>query len=148
VGTDIDYTQVKTFRVLQFENKVPNAPANIHVQFTEALRDKVRNNTRLKQESTGGDIELSGEVNEYVITSVAPKPGENAPTSALQQLQIGVSVTYKNRKQQGKDWESKSFRYQVQFNTSDDFNAVQDRLIKDCFETILENTFNAAFSNW
>jgi hypothetical protein len=142
-GTDIDYAKIKTFTVLQFETQAPNAPPALGQIFSERLRDQVRNNTRLTYRASGGDVQFSGSITQYTITAVAPKPGE---TTALQQLMVGVSVSYAN-KQQGQEW-TQSFSYPATYETGQDFAALQDQLVNEAFDNLLDNIFNKAFSNW
>jgi hypothetical protein len=142
-GTDIDYAKIKTFTVVQFETQAPNAPPALGQIFSERLRDQVRNNTRLTYRASGGDVRFSGAITQYTITAVAPKPGE---TTALQQLMVGVSVSYTNP-QQGQEW-TQTFSYPATYETGQDFAALQDRLVEEAFENLLDNIFNKAFSNW
>jgi hypothetical protein len=142
-GTDIDYAKIKTFTVVQFETQAPNAPPALGQVFSERLRDQVRNNTRLSYRASDGDVQFSGAITQYTITAVAPKPGE---TTALQQLMVGVSVTYAN-KQQAQEW-TQTFSYPATYQTGQDFVALQDQLVNEAFENLLDNIFNKAFSNW
>lgn len=143
-GTDIDYAKIKTFTVLPFENKAPNAPPALGQIFSERLRDQVRNNTRLLYRNTDADVEFSGAISQFNITAVAPKPGE---TTALQQLLVGVTVTYVNKRQSDQEW-TQTFTYPATYQTGQDFATLQDQLTNEAFENILDNVFNKAFSNW
>lgn len=144
-NASVDYTKLKTFTVTQFEVKAPNAPATMGQEFSEQLRDKVRNNTRLSYlPSANADVEFSGTVTTFAITAVAPKPGE---ITSLQQLQIGVYVEFKNKKEEGKDW-SNTFSYPATYETGQDFAAVQEQLTQEAFENIIENVFNKSFADW
>lgn len=143
-GTDIDYTKTKTFSVSVFQNAASAAPAATNIQFTEQLKDKIRNDTRLRYTTIGGDLEFSGSITKYQITALAPKPGE---TTALQQLEIGINVKCYNVKDEDKSWEQ-TFSYPAQFASGQDLSSVQDALINEAFTNILENIFNKAFTNW
>ena len=47
---------ISTFQVEDFENSAPNAPAAIDQTFSEALKSKIRNESRLRLESNNPDI--------------------------------------------------------------------------------------------
>ncbi|MBK8112509.1 MAG: hypothetical protein IPK46_20450 [Saprospiraceae bacterium] len=50
---------VNTFYVENFDLSTPNAPVEIDVQFSEAMRTKIRNESRLKLRETDPDVVLS-----------------------------------------------------------------------------------------
>lgn len=149
-GFSIDYTLTKTFSVETFGNKSQGAPPIANIQFTEQLKDRFRNSTRLANDpNNNGDIVLTGYISDFIIRPAAPRPGvdANTPVSALQQLEIKVFVSFKNKKEEKKDWEQ-TFVYPTLFPADTDFSSVQEQLLKESFDNIIEQIFNKAFSDW
>jgi hypothetical protein len=143
-STAIDYDVLKTFSVVPFENKSSSAPVGINREFTDKVRDKFRNSTRLSNEPSNGDIVITGYIKEYRTTAAAAQPGI---TTALQQLDVVVYVKYQNNKQEGKNWDQ-DFKYQLTFGTEQNFVDIQDALNQEAFDNILDQIFNKAFSGW
>ena len=98
---------VKTFTVLPFDVRANNAPPTLSLTFTERLKDKVRNESRLQLIDTDPDISFSGSITEYSVASVAPQPNER---TAFNQLRISVNVKYESRKNEKNNW-TQSFSY-------------------------------------
>lgn len=142
-GASID-PSVSTFFVKNFENRAANAPADLPLKFTEALKDKIRSESRLRPTDLEPDIEFSGFISGFQVKAVAPKPNE---TVALNQLVITIHVDFLNSKDETKNFnQDKSFF--AEFSSSADLLSVQDALIEQINKQLVEDIFNAAFNNW
>lgn len=138
--------EVNSYYVKGFILKANNAPANVDQRFSEALREKVRNESRLIYNDTDPDIEFSGSITSYRIQGNAPQEGN---TVALNKLTIGVSVTYGNYRGDSKaDKWTENFSFFKDFDATLDLNSVEDEFIDEIFEQLVENIFNKAFTNW
>ncbi len=136
--------EVNTFFVKNFDSRAPNAPANLPIQFTEALKDKIRSESRLRLKEEEPDVEFSGYISGFQVRAVAPKPDE---TVSQNQLVITVHVDFTNSKEEGKGFsQDKSFF--LDFPTTSDLLSVQDNLISQINKQLVEDIFNAAFNNW
>jgi hypothetical protein len=137
---------VNTFFVQNFEMVASSAPPTMAVNFTERLKDKVRNETRLSLRSTEPDVEFSGKIEDFRVVPIAPQPGQ---VVARNQLKIRISVLYTDNKNESKTWkESKPFEFFAEFGTDQDLLSIQDRLIRQIFDQLLEDIFNATFNDW
>lgn len=136
--------EVNTFAVIDFINKEPDAPLDIEITFSEQLRSKVRNESRLRQVDVDPDIQFEGEITSFRVEAEAPKEGN---TVDLNKLIIGVKVSYKNNIIEGEDW-NKSFSKFRTFSSASDLSDVQDDLIEEIFDQITESVFNEAFTDW
>lgn len=142
-GASID-PSVSTFFVKTFESRATNAPADLPIKFTEALKDKIRSESRLRPNDQEPDIEFSGHISGFLVKAVAPKQNE---TVALNQLVITVHVDFLNSKDETKNFsQDKSFF--AEFSSSADLLSVQDALIEEINKQLVEDIFNAAFNNW
>lgn len=136
--------EAKTFYVENFSLAVSDAPIDINQQFTQELRRKVRQETRLTADENDPDIIFTGSVSKYRISYVAPD--ENNTTS-LNRLEIALKVNYENIKRDDDTW-TKTFSDFEDFDSNINFQDVQDDLIETIIEDILERVFNEAFTDW
>lgn len=137
-------SDVKTFSVEQFETTAGNAPPTIGQQFSEQLKQRILNDTRLQYRDSKGDIQFSGAISSYLVSTIAPQPGQ---TVALQRLTIRMDIDCKSEKQEIKSW-SPSFSRFADFAADADLSAVENQLVKEIYDQIIEDVFNRAFSNW
>jgi hypothetical protein len=135
---------IDTFFVENFENRANNAPATIDQTFSEALRTKIRNESRLSLIDQNPDIVFQGTISSYRVTSEAPQEGN---TIAFNKLTINVQVEYINKSDEDENWQ-RSFSFFQDFESNADFASIQDELIESIFDQITEDIFNAAFTNW
>ncbi|MFN4255408.1 MAG: LPS assembly lipoprotein LptE [Saprospiraceae bacterium] len=144
-GISIDPND-RTFFVKTIETQAGNAPPTMALDFTERLKDKIRQETRLTFNDEKPDIEFTGKLTDYRVELVAPKPGEVLSQNRL----IAVyRVNLVNNLDEKRSWPSeKSFQHFAEFPSTEDLLTVQDRLITEINNQILEDIFNAAFNNW
>ena len=126
-----------------FTNAI-EAPGDIEQLFSEALRLKIRNESRLKYAEIDPDITFSGNIAKYRVTAVAARDDNSVE---LNQLTIDVFVKYSNNKNEDDKWE-KTFSFFQTFPSDSDVQTIQDQLIDDIFKQLTENIFNEAFTNW
>lgn len=113
-------------------------------QFSENLKQKFLNQSRLNFVDIDPDIEFSGEITRFVVTSVAPQPGE---TTAFNRLEIAVRLKYDYHLDEEENWEN-SFSFFSDYSRDDNLLDVQDELITIIFQQLSEDIFNKAFTNW
>jgi len=137
-----------TFYVATFENTANNVVPNLDQDFTEALRRKIRDNSRLRFTDINPDIEFSGAITSYRITAQAPEAGE---TVSFNRLTITVSVDYvdnkKDENSKDRKW-TKSFSFFENFEASQNILDIQDGLIEDINTELVERIFNHSFTSW
>ena len=135
---------LSTFYVAPIRSSAANAPPTIGQTFSELLRDKVLRESRLERNDEDPDIEFSGTISSFRVSSVSPEPGEFA---ALNRLDISVALQYTNHRNDEESW-SQTFSHFADFPAQQNLLDVQDELIDQIFEQILEDIFNKAFTNW
>jgi hypothetical protein len=133
-----------TFYVEDFYTKSLEAPGDIEQLFSESLRLKIRNESRLKYTETDPDIVFSGNISKYRITAVAARDDNSVE---LNQLTIDIAVSYINNRDDEDTWD-KTFSFFQTFPSDSDVQSIQDQLIEDIFKQLTENIFNEAFTNW
>lgn len=135
---------IETFYVGRFQNQASNAPAAIEQTFSEALKTKIARESRLNFSEEQPDIEFTGSISTYIVTSVAPQAGER---TAFNRLEVSIQVEYTNTLDEELSWKN-NFRHFQDFASDQNLLDVQDDLITAIFDQILEDIFNKAFANW
>lgn len=145
-GITID-PSVTTYFVAPFTNRAPNATPTLAPDFTERLKDKIRNESRLLYNETDPDVEFVGAITGFSVTSEAPQPGEQV---AFNRLSITVAVDYiNNRETDEKKRVSKINKsFYAEFPSDQNLLDVQDGLIQTITTQLVEDIFTAAFTNW
>jgi hypothetical protein len=138
--------ETKSFSVSLFLNNAQAAPPTLAQTFTEKLKDKIRNNTRLSLvNGDNADLAFSGQVVGFEVIAIAPQPGQVAQTN---QLRIAINVELTDAKNEKGSWKQ-VFTFQADFPGSAQLLTVQEQLIKTISDKILEDIFNKAFTeNW
>jgi hypothetical protein len=145
-GISIDYSQVSTYFVEQFDNNAINAPPAISVRLTEDLKEKIRTESRLLLSDTDPDIFFEGTVVRYEVTAEAPQPGE---VTSVNRLTIVTAVQYTNNVNEEKGWKSKkNFSFFFDFPSSSSLTDVEEEAISAISEQMMEDIFNEAFTDW
>ncbi len=141
--------EMKTLRVDFFENNAALVVNTLSTTFTEALKERIRNTTRLSIVRGEADAVLSGNITDYSIApiSVQSTTGTQAPIASGSRLTITVSVKYvSNLKDGKKDNFEQSFSKFADFKG--DINGQESQLITQITKDLTEDIFNKAFSNW
>lgn len=133
-----------SFYVEDFTLKVLNAPGELDEIFSETLRSKVRNESRLYYDDKSPDIEFAGVITKYLTTSEAPIEGR---LSALNRLEINVKVTYTNNTDEDDTW-VQNFSFFENYDGNVELSTVEDALIESILSQLTEDIFNKAFTNW
>ena len=135
---------VQTYSVQYFPNRAPIVQAQLSQLFTEALMDKIQNNTSLNMETDGGDVSLSGEITGYATRPTAITSQE---TAARNRLTISVRVRYTNVAEPELDYDTSFSRYE-DYDASQKLTDVENELIELIVEYLIEDIFNRAFVSW
>ncbi len=143
-GLTIDCNVTKTFSITPFVNNSGSAPPTLSQTFGELLRDKVLSETCMSSSTSEGDVQFSGEVFKYQVTSVAPSADE---TNVTNRLTIGIAVEYVNTKNE-KENVTKRYEWFEEYDSDVVLLTIQDQLIITISDQILEKVFNDAFTNW
>jgi hypothetical protein len=143
-GGKLNYDLTKTITIKDFPNRAalvypPLAPA-----FDQALRNRFIEQTRLKEISNNGDIEIEGEITGYDVQGTAVK--EDAYASRTK-LTISIRVKYSNHKEANSDVEQ-TFSAFREYDANYSLDEVQDGLIREIVDEIIDQIYNATVGNW
>jgi hypothetical protein len=136
--------ELKTFNVLTFTASNANVPANFSQLFTEALKQRVLNQSKLTITNTNPDVEFSGVVASYVITPINISDGDVA---AQNRLTIIVRVNYIDNLDPKKNF-TESFTQYQDYAADREFSSIANELHEKLIELLSISIFNKTFSDW
>jgi hypothetical protein len=138
---------LKTVNVLFFENVAPLVVNNLSQTFTQALQERIRNQTRLSTVRGDADATMEGRITGYTIApTILPATTTNvAPIANTNRLTITVSVKFTNSLEPKNSFEQSFSRYR---DFQGDIGTQEQTLIADINRQLTEDIFNRAFANW
>ena len=137
--------EMKTVSVEFFENGAPLVVPYLSQQFTEALKERIRNQSKLSLVRNEGDANFEGRITDYNIRPTAIQANDRA---GLLRLSITVSVKYTNTLKPDLGFEE-SFTRSKEFSIQTRSQQTQEpELIRDINAQLTEDIFNKAFANW
>jgi len=136
--------EAKTFSVAFFRNNATLVEPTLSQTFTDALKNKMTNQTRLSQVDRNGDLAFEGAITNYVPSQPGAISGE---TAVMNRMTITVSVKFFNTIEPSQNFE-KTFTQYTEYDSSVDFMSIQSSSIETVVELLVEDIFNQAVANW
>ncbi len=156
-GVSVNYsmsgvgTTAKTISIAEFYNNADLGPANLAQVFTNDLKNYFVQNSSLTVVAEEGELHLEGEVTDLRITPIAPTstgdPTEINRASATR-LTITVRATYINTVNEEMSFKDRTFSFYKDFENELNISDVEETFIKEIFERIVNDIFNASVANW
>lgn len=135
---------IQTYYIDNFKQSARNAPPLINQIFTDELRNKINQQTKLTGNNTDPDIEFKGDISRFDLQPLAPTRDEE---SSLNRLNVSIQIEYINHRDEEASWKQ-AFSQNYDFSADQDLISVQDQAIADIYEQIIEQIFNKSFANW
>lgn len=142
-GTSIQ-PDVHTICVEPIVNNALKVNPSLSNQLTEALLDKYKKLTKLRQVDDMADLYVSGEITSYDIQATAITADEVA---AQNRLTVTVRIKYSNVKYPEEDFEQNFVAYR-DYSSERSLDEVEATLCDEIVETIVEDIFNATVAQW
>lgn len=108
-------------------------------------------NTNLSVVQTNGELQMEGIVTGFQVSQIAPTASgdpSRIDAAAQSRLTITVRVTYINSLDETMSFKDKSFSFYRDFNNELNLTDIQDALIRQIFDQIILDIFNASIANW
>lgn len=144
-------TDAKTISIAEFYNNADLGPANMSQVFTNDLKNYFVQNSSLSVVADEGELQLEGEITDLRITPIAPTstgdPTEINRASSTR-LTITVRATYINTLNEEMSFQNKSFSFYKDFDNELNVSDVEENFIKEIFQRIINDIFNASVANW
>lgn len=137
--------EMKTISIQFFENNAQLVVPYLSQQFTEALKERVRNQSRLSIVRSDGDANFEGRITDYTIRPVAIQGNERA---GLNRLTVTVNVKYTNNLNPELNFEQSFQAFQEFSLTQEPLQNQEPKLITLINRQLTELIFNKAFANW
>ncbi|WP_346429760.1 LptE family protein [Daejeonella sp. H1SJ63] len=136
---------MKTVSIQFFENNSQLVVPYLSQQFTEALKERVRNQSRLSIVRSDADANFEGRITDYSIRPVAIQGNERA---GLNRLTITVNVKYSNTLNPELNFEQAFQAFQEFSLSQSSIQSQEQKLIELINKQLTELIFNKAFANW
>lgn len=135
----------KTFQVNFFQNNAPLVEPGIDRTFTLAMQDIIQNQTNLNLVKSGADLTYEGEITDYRISPMTATANQQASQN---RLTIRVNVRFSNKKKETDDFE-KSFDFYYDYPATQQLTgSTLSNAIKEIFDRITQDVFNASLAKW
>lgn len=138
---------LKTIDIQYFENNAPLVVGTLSQQFTEALKNRVRTQTRISIVRGEANATMSGSITGYSIAPVSIEATNNntAPIAGASALTITVNVKYVYDADKKLSFDE-SFTKSANF--TGDISSQEQQLIQTIIKQLTDDVFNRAFANW
>jgi hypothetical protein len=137
--------EMKTISVQFFENNAALVIPYLSSQFTEALKERIRNQSRLSIVRAEADANFEGRITDYTVRPVAIQGNDRA---GLTRITVTVQVKYTNALKPELGFEDSFSAYQEFSLTQGSIESQQQKLITLINRQLSELIFNKAFANW
>ena len=138
-------SEMKTISVQFFENTSALVVPYLSQQFTEALKDRIRNQSRLSVVRSDGDANMEGRITDYSIRPVAIQGNDRA---GLNRLTVTVNVKYTNVLKPELNFEQSFQAFQEFSLNQGPIQTQEQKLLTLINRQLTEDIFNKAFANW
>ena len=135
---------MKTVNIQYFENIAPLVYPTLSQNFTEALKERIRNQSRLSQVNQDGDATFEGFITDYTISPAAVEAGTDR--AAMNRWTITVKGSYHNKINPKDDFEQPFTRFKEFAGNLQ--SAQEETLGKEVIQMLTEDIYNKAFANW
>ncbi|MFA6944548.1 MAG: LptE family protein [Pedobacter sp.] len=136
---------MKTISVQFFENTSALVVPYLSPQFTEKLKTRIRDQSRLSIIRSDADANFEGRITDYSIRPVAIQGNDRA---GLNRVTVTVSVKYTNALKPELNFEQQFQAFQEFSLTQGPIQTQEQKLIELIIRQLTEDIFNKAFANW
>jgi len=143
-GTSIK-PDVKTITIEPVVNNALKVNPTLANSFTEALKDKFKKLTSLRDVEEDGDLQLIVTIESYDVRAQAITANEVA---AQNRLTVTANATFINVLHPEENFEKKQFAAFQDYNSEMSLDAVEASLCDQILETLVEDIFNASVAQW
>ncbi|MEC8968135.1 MAG: LptE family protein [Bacteroidota bacterium] len=133
----------KSIQIDFFENTSPLSSAIVSSLFTESLRDLMQAQTSLDLVANNGDVIFSGAIKEYKISPVNIQAGTE--TAAQNRLTMSVFIDQYFTTVDSVGLSNHKVSAFVDYNSSEDFNSIEESLIENLNYQLTQDIFDKAF---
>ena len=144
-------TQAKTISFTEFYNNTELGPPTMGQTFTNDIKNYFIQNTSLGVVQEEGELQMEGEITDFRLTPISPVASQDPNqinNAASTRLTIIVKVTYVNTLDDTMSFKDKTFSFYKDFPNDQNLADVEEAYIKEIFQRIINDIFNASVANW
>jgi hypothetical protein len=130
--------------IFEIQNNSPLSSPELPRLITENLNNYILSETNLKLSEKNPDLSFSGKISKYNISPISINSQESASQN---RLSIEVEIEYINSLDTLNSF-SKKFSNYVDFISTENFVDIESDLNNELIKKLIEDIFNASFSNW
>jgi len=134
----------ETIYIKEIQNNSLLSSPELAQLITESLNNYILTKTKLKTSSINPDLSFSGKITKYDINPISINSQDNASQN---RLFIEVEIYYESSIDTLNNF-LKTFSNYVDFNSSENFIDLESELNILIIDKLVEDIFNASFSNW
>lgn len=134
----------ESFSINNFPNNAQIVNPNLSIELQESFRKKFTSESNLKFVEANGDAHFEGEITGY---SISPVQATGDQIAALSRLTIRLHVKYSNSTNPANDFD-KTFSDYADFESSEDFNSIEDELVEEILKKLIDQIFNQVLIDW
>jgi hypothetical protein len=142
-GTSIA-PDVESITIYPVENRALRINPRLSNNMTEALMDKFRKLTKLRQVPQGGDLVLECQILNYETASIGVTADEVASKN---RLTVTMKVVFTNVKYPKESFD-RNFAAFEDYPSTVSFDAAEANLVEQIIEKLTEDIFNSTVANW
>lgn len=136
--------QAKTISLAQFPNYASTVNPQLSQKLYTELQQMFSSQTSLNVTSSGGDLQITGEISDYSTRASSLSSDDNVATN---RLTITIKVKFTNRFDPESDFEQSFSRFK-DYDASRDFSSVEQSLVSEIVTELCEDVFNKSVVNW
>jgi hypothetical protein len=144
-------TPAKTISIAEFYNNADLGPGNMGQTFTNQIKTYFIQNSNISVVKVDGELQMEGEIVDLRLTPIAPvSSGDpNAATLAsATRITITVKATYVNTLDESMSFKDKTFSFYRDLPNEINLADIEEAYIREIFERIITDIFNASVANW
>ena len=138
---------IRTVKMSPFEPKSAYSNPQLPPNLTQALRNKIVNQTKLTlTNSDEAQWEISGEIRDYSVSTTGVTSANGQQQSSINRLTVGIHVTI-NKRAANKIEEydvSRSF----DFDARQSLQTAEASLLNEMIRNLTDEIFNRLFADW
>ena len=145
-------TTAKNISITEFYNNADLGPANMGQTFTNSLKTYYIQNTSLSVLPEEGELQLEGEITDFKLSPISPTATANSATqgnsASSTRITITIKATFIDTNDDKLSFKNKTFSFYKDFTNEQNLADVQEQYVKEIFDRIINDIFNATVANW
>ncbi len=135
--------EVKTIKISYIENKARYINPQLSPRLTDALQQKISNQTRLtRTTSDDAHYQISGTITNYNVSTA----GISGQQTNVNRLTVGVHIIFRNALQD--KTQDINVSRDFDFSAGLTLTQAEAQLLNDIIKNMTDEIFNRIFSNW